>query len=117
MICHVTLNTANIEETVEFYSWLLDLPIDRRIKTPMGEIVFLGDNETKLELIEDSEAEIIDASGISIGFSVDDLDEKIIMLDNKKIKHTSIISPMPSVRFIFLFDPTGCKIQLFESKH
>jgi len=61
MLCHVTVRTARLQETVEFYQWLLGLPIARQFKTPAGEIVFLGRNETKLELIGDDEAGTINA--------------------------------------------------------
>lgn len=115
MIAHVTVRTAKLKETVNFYQWLLALPISSEINTPAGEIVFLGENETKFELIEDSKAEKINAAGITIGFTVDNLDEKIAMLDGNQIKHSPIISPGPNVRFVFFSDLNGCRIQLFET--
>ena len=116
MIAHVTVRTAKINESVDFYQWLLGLPISRKINTPTGEIVFLGENETKFELIEDNDAEKINTTGLTIGFTVDNLDEKIAMLDGKQIKHGPIISPGPNVRFMYFSDLNGCQIQLFEEK-
>ena len=116
MIAHVTVHTAKINESVNFYQWLLDLPISRKFNTPTGEIVFLGENETKFEFIEDNNAEKINAAGLSIGFTVDNLDEKIAMLDGKQIKHSPIISPGSNVRFVYFSDLNGCQIQLFEEK-
>jgi hypothetical protein len=50
MICHITVRTAKLYETVEFYNWLLELlSISRKIKMPISEIIFLGENETKFE--------------------------------------------------------------------
>lgn len=115
MIAHVTVHTAKLEETLEFYQWLLDLPIARRRETPKGEIVFLGAHETKFELIGDREAKPIDAKGMVIGFVVGDLDEKLGMLDSKGISYSEIVSPRPGVRFAFFRDLNGCEIQLYEN--
>jgi len=117
MIVHVTVHTSKLKETLEFYQWLLNLPISRKIKTPENEIIFLGENETKFELIEDNKAEKINAKGLSIGFSVYNLEEKIAMLDSKQITHTQILSPSPNTRFVFFNDLNGCEIQLFEEKN
>ena len=116
MIAHVTVHTAKLKETLEFYQWLLNLPVSMKIKTPGGEIVFLGENETKFELIEDSKAEKINAKCLTIGFAVDNLEEKLALLDERQIQHSDIISPAPNVRFAFFNDLNGCAIQLFEAK-
>jgi len=114
MIVHVTVRTAKLKETLDFYQWFLGLPISRKLNTPTGEIIFLGESETKFELIEDTSAEKINAKGLTIGFAVDDLDEKIAMLDGKEIPHSKILSPIPNVRFAFFNDLNGCEIQLYE---
>jgi catechol 2,3-dioxygenase-like lactoylglutathione lyase family enzyme len=117
MISHVTVRTARLRETVEFYQWLLALPIAKELQTPMGEIVFLGTHEAQLELIGDDKAEKISAKGLSFGVVVDNLEEKIALLDSKGITHGPIISPMPQVRFVFFTDLNGCEIQLCEGKN
>jgi len=116
MICHVTVHTPRLAETVEFYQWLLDLPISRRFPTPEGEIVFLGGNETKFELIGDAKAENVAAKGLTVGFAVESLDEKLAMLDGKGVAHSPVISPNPSARFAYFTDLNGMGIQLFEGK-
>ena len=116
MICHVTIHTAKLRETMEFYQWLLALPVARQSKTPAGEIVFLGANETKLELIRDENAGPVNAKGLTVGFAVNDLDEKLAMLDGRNIAHSDIMSPGPDVRFVFFTDLNGCGIQLVESR-
>ena len=113
MICHITVTTAKLQESVEFYRWLLDLPIARKITLPDKEIVFLGKGETKLELIADSHSEPICAKGITIGFKVDNLDKKIALLKSKNISHSQIIY-VPNARFVYFADLNGCNIQLFE---
>jgi predicted enzyme related to lactoylglutathione lyase len=116
MISNVTIKTAKFRETVEFYQWLLDVPIATQLQTPMGEIVFLGGNKATFEIIEDEKAEKINTSGLSLGVPVDDLDEKIAMLETKGIAHSSIMSPIPQTRFVFFTDLNGCEIQLCEGE-
>ena len=116
MICHVTLRTSKLKETVKFYDWLLELPVSRTLETPDGVIIFLGENETKFELIEDNNAGKIDAKGLTIGFTVDNLDGKLVMLDSRQIPHSQVISPSPNTRFAFFTDINGCGIQLLEQK-
>ena len=114
MICHVTISTAKLEQSVGFYQWLLDLPIASRIQRPDVEIVFMGENETKLEFIKDEKTAPINAEGLTIGFTVNSLTDKLAMLDSKNITHSEIISPSPGVRFAFFTDLNGCGIQLVE---
>ena len=114
MICHVTVRTAKLAETAEFYKWLLDIPVSRKINNPMAEIIFLGNDETKLELIRDDKAGKINAKGLTIGFATDDLEAKISMLNDRQIPHSEILSPMPGTRFVYFNDLNGCEIQLFE---
>jgi len=114
LLCHVTVRTAKLLETVAFYQWLLGLPVSSRLSMPDCEIVFLGKNETKLELIGDDKAGMVSADGLTVGFAVDDLDEKLAMLDSRSIPHSDILSPSPDVRFAFFNDLNGCGIQLLE---
>ncbi|NLI72725.1 MAG: hypothetical protein GX361_08365 [Bacteroidales bacterium] len=114
MILHITIHTNKAKESVDFYQWLLNLPIAQKLETPNGDIVFLGCNETKLEIISDTNAETIHAPSLSIGFAVDNLEEKIKMLENQNIACSAIISPSPDVKFAFFTDLNGCKIQLCE---
>ena len=115
MIAHVTVRTAKLKETVEFYQWLLDLPISRKLEIPSGEIIFLGEDETKFELIEDASAGHINAEGLTVGFAVENLDDKLAMLDGRKIPHSEVISPSPNTKFAFFNDLNGCEIQLIET--
>ncbi|MCL2884990.1 MAG: VOC family protein [Oscillospiraceae bacterium] len=116
MICHVTVHTARLGETVAFYQWLLGLSVANTLHTPAGKIVFLGEEETKFELIEDKQAEGVQAKGITVGFAVGDLDEKLALLDGKGIAHSPVISPSAGTRFAYFTDLNGCGIQLFERK-
>jgi len=116
MIAHVTIRTAKQVETVEFYQWLLGLPVSRTLDTPNGKIIFLGGGETALELIADDTAKPIDAEGLTIGFAIDDLDEKLALLDSRQIPHSNVIMPGgDGIRFAYFTDLNGCGIQLFET--
>jgi catechol 2,3-dioxygenase-like lactoylglutathione lyase family enzyme len=114
MICHVTVRTPRLDESVAFYEWLLDLSVASRRKYPDTEIVFLGGGETLYEFIADTSAATINAEGLSIGFTVADLNRKLEMLDGKGIPHTPVISPAPGINFAFFTDLNGVRIQLVE---
>jgi lactoylglutathione lyase len=118
MICHVTVTTDNMQETVDFYQWLLDLPIHRRFHMENGgEIVFFGkDEETKFEVIHRPDQKAKAAEGVTIGFEVDSLKEKMDLLDSRNIPHSPVVSPSPNAAFCFFTDLNGVSIQLFEEK-
>jgi predicted enzyme related to lactoylglutathione lyase len=116
MITHVTVKTTKLKETVTFYQWLLNVPISKTLTTPMGAMVFLGNSQAFFEIIEDTNAKRIEAVGLSIGIPVDNLDEKIAMLDDREIAHSAIIAPSPDTRFVFFTDLNGCEIQLCDMK-
>lgn len=118
MICHVTVTTNDMQKTIDFYQWLLDLPIDRRFPTGNGgEIVFFGEpDETKFEIIHQPGSEPKAAEGVTIGFSVDSLQEKMDLLDSRNIAHSPVISPNAHAAFCFFTDLNGVKIQLFQER-
>jgi lactoylglutathione lyase len=118
MICHVTVYTENMDATIDFYQWLLDLPIARRIQMGNGgEIVFFGNQEeTKFEVIHQPDVKPSACDGVTIGFAVDSLQTKVDMLDSRNIPHSPVISPGPHASFCFFTDLNGVKIQLFEEK-
>ncbi|MCL1912825.1 MAG: VOC family protein [Eubacteriaceae bacterium] len=110
MIAHVTIHTSKLNETFEFYNWLLGLTVSRKIERPNGDILFLGEDETKFELIQDDNALPINSKGVTIGFAVDNLDEKLAMLEERGIAHSDITGS----RFAFFTDLNGLEIQLYE---
>jgi lactoylglutathione lyase len=117
LICHVTVQTENIQESIDFYQWLLDLPVVSRHEIPGGELAFLGAAETKLEFICERNYKKQDKiEGITVGFKVDNLDKKIEMMKNRNIGVSAIIMPSSNVRFCFFTDLNGVSIQLFEEK-
>ncbi|MFT3952340.1 MAG: VOC family protein [Oscillospiraceae bacterium] len=114
MLLHITVRSAKTAETVAFYQWLLGLPVVETVKSPTGEIVFLGGGETKFEIIPDEKAQAVAAENLTIGFAVDSLDEKIALLKSREIPCTPVLSPAPGVKFVVFTDLNGCRIQLCE---
>lgn len=116
--CWSTLRVKNMEESLRFYEELVGLKIERKFNAGPGtEIVFLGDGETKIELIcNQNEKEVNVGKDISWGFEVKSLDEMI-----KKVKEKGIsiddgpIQPNPHTKFFFIKDPNGLKIQFVEN--
>ena len=50
--CWATITVNDLEESLSFYQDIVGLTVDRRFQAGPGmEIVFLGDGETKVELI------------------------------------------------------------------
>ena len=113
-----TINVKNMEESVRFYEEIAGLKIDRRFPIPNGEIVFIGEGETKVELICDgSDKWKSDKEGISMGFETDSLDS---MMDLVKSKGIEIVGgpfyPNPNFGYFFVKDPNGVNIQFGENK-
>lgn len=117
--CWVTLNVRNMEESLAFYRDVLGLAVRRRMNPMPGtEIAFLGVGETEVELIHNAKnPEPSHGRDISIGFEVPSLDEVIEGLRAKGVTRISgPFQPGPTVRFIYIDDPNGAKVQLVESR-
>lgn len=113
-----TITVKDMEESLKFYQEIVGLPLDRRFGTGPGtDICFLGDGETKLELICSERTESVNfGTDISLGFQVGSVDEKIAFLEKKGVKlHSGPFSPNPHTRFFFVLDPDGLKIQFVEN--
>lgn len=115
--CWCTLHVEDLEGSLKFYSEIIGLPVERRISTPETEIVFLGNGETKIELIRDRDNRILNRpDGISLGFKVLSLDDTVKTLHEKDIPIDSgPFQPNPHIRFLFVRDPNGLKIQFVEN--
>lgn len=117
--CWCTIMVKDMEESLKFYQEVVGLKVDRRFKAGPGvEIVFLGDGETKVELISDEKnKEVNFGPDISLGFEVDSVDEMINFVKEKGIAiHSGPVQPNPNTRFFFVLDPNGLKIQFVETK-
>lgn len=83
--CWSTLRVKDLDESIKFYSEVIGLKIQRKINQGDDiEICFLGEGETKIELIYDNEYNSeCTGEGISIGFEVDSLIEFIEFLKRR----------------------------------
>jgi len=115
---HATIMVKNMEESLKFYTEIVGLKVVNRFSTGTGEIAFLGEGETKVELVcSNQENEVSFGEHISLGFEVNSLDEAMKFVQEKGIKvHSGPIQPNPSTRFFFVLDPNGLKIQFIERK-
>ncbi|WP_017413804.1 VOC family protein [Clostridium tunisiense] len=116
--CWSTLKVKNMEESLKFYEEILNLKVNRRFNAGPGiEIAFLGDGETKIELICDKNNEDINVGkDISWGFQVDSVDKMISFLKEKGIAIADgPIQPNPHTKFFYVIDPNGLKIQFVEN--
>ncbi|MCK9547720.1 MAG: VOC family protein [Sphaerochaeta sp.] len=111
-----TIDVIDLDESVRFYEEIVGLSVSRRVTGGPSNIAFMGDGETKVELITHAGATPKGVgAGISIGFAVDDLDEKIAFLTEKGIAIAEgPFSPNPSVRFCYVHDPNGVRVQFVE---
>lgn len=115
--CWATLRVKNMEESLAFYQDIVGLKITRRFShAPGNEIAFLGEGETQVELICDEQKPDTDmGQDISLGFMVDSVDEMMEDLKKRGIGiHSGPFQPNPHVKFFYLQDPNGLKIQFVE---
>lgn len=116
--CWVTLMVKNMDISVKFYNEIVGLKLNRRFTVKPGyEISFMGDGETEIELIcDDSKEAISIGQDISLGFEVKSLDEIMAYVKEKGIAiHSGPIQPNPHVKFFYVLDPNGVKIQFVEN--
>ncbi|QHQ59434.1 VOC family protein [Anaerocolumna sedimenticola] len=113
-----TIQVNNMEESVKFYRDIVGLTLDRSFQAgPDTEITFLGEGETKLELIHNKNNSSVNiGADISLGFEVKSLEKMTTFLKENNISiHSGPFSPNPHIKFIYVLDPNGLKIQFAEN--
>lgn len=116
--CWCTVTVADLERSLAFYQDIVGLTVSRRFMAgPSKEIVFLGDGETKVELVYNAENEGVPmGEGISLGFEVDSVSEKIGFIQDKGLQvESGPFQPNPHIQFFYVKDPDGVKIQFVEN--
>jgi lactoylglutathione lyase len=116
--CWTTISVKNMEESLKFYKEIVGLGLDRKFNAGPGmEIAFLGDGETKVELMYNEKNKAVSiGQDISLGFEVNSLDEKLAALKEKGIDiKGGPFQPNPHIKFFYILDPNGLKIQFVEN--
>ncbi len=112
----VTLHVTDLAASVEFYENIVGLTVTRRFMSGLGkEIVFLGDGETQVELIDEQGQTYEATEQISLGVTVDDVDKKFEEIEKSTVKRlTDMLQPSPTARFFYVADPSGVRIQFAQ---
>ena len=116
-----TIYVKDLDESIAFYSDLLELKVIKRFPAGPGvEIAFMGngiDNETLVELLADSNNCTVNFSEfLSVGFAISSID---VMMDKVKSRNIPVHSgpiETPGSRFFSIKDPNGLIIQYFQQK-
>ena len=116
-----TIYVNNMDESVAFYTELVELKLQSRFPAgPGAEIAFLGngtDNETLVELMTDSRRGTANyGESISIGFDVASVAAMLDSIMSKGIPVFSGPVETPAYRFFGIQDPSGLHVQFFEKK-
>ena len=112
----VTLYMEELEPSLAFYRDLLGMQELRRIDTPGGAIVFLGQGgNVELELIAGKQYAGSRYTGFSIGFDVDDMEAAIAKLEEQGIKKVSGPANAGGTTILaFLEGPSGEQVELIQ---
>lgn len=116
--CWSTIKVKNMEESIRFYKEIVGLPLNKRFGAGPGvEIAFLGEGETQLELMSnEANKEVNIGQDISLGFEVNSLDEMMVLVKERGSNiHSGPFQPNPHVKFFYVMDPNGLKIQFVEN--
>jgi lactoylglutathione lyase len=116
--CWSTLVVKDLEESIKFYTEVVGLQLSRRFPAGPGvEIAFLGAGGTEIELMTSPQKKEINmGTDISLGFEVNSVDKKLEELKEKGVAiHSGPFSPNPHVKFFYVMDPNGLKIQFVEN--
>lgn len=111
-IRYATIIVNDMEESVKFYTEILDFTVDEGFDVPGGKITLLdGEGFAGMELIEHPSYDV----GIySIGMDVEDINEEIEKLEEKGAEIA--LRPMPTqVGYMArVIDPNGINIVLVQ---
>lgn len=111
-----TLNVQDMDRSLAFYRDIVGLPLQRRNPAgPSIELAFLGDGETKLELLCNRNPPAIHPSpDIAIGFEVPSLTAMQQLCQDRGIPVESGPFQHPHIQFFFVLDPDGWRVQFAE---
>ncbi|MDR3601144.1 MAG: VOC family protein [Desulfosporosinus sp.] len=116
--CWCTIMVNNMDDSLKFYQEIVGLSISRRFTAGAGvEISFLGEGETKIELVCNPNHKVAgNVEDISLGFEVESVDNMIKVINEKGLEVDSgPFQPNPHIKFFYVKDPNGVSIQFAEN--
>ncbi len=115
---HVTIHSAEYEKSLEFYKSVVGLAVRNTLRHGAEEISFLCDKgaETAVEIIRSAPEQAFSGSGLSVGFTCEDVAAKREVLAAQGFEPTPIAAPAPGVVFFFVKDPNGLTVQFIGEK-
>lgn len=116
--CWTTIQVKDLERSIAFYRDIIGLPVMRRFSAgQFGEIAFLGEGETQLELIERKNEQVEPGRAVTLGFAVDSLDRTLAFIADRGIEiESGPFQPNDHIRFFTVLDPNDVRIQFSESR-
>jgi len=115
--CWVTINAHDMEKSLAFYRDIVGLTLNREFSPSPGDrIAFLGSGDTEVELIHNEKSQASPFSqNISLGFKVDSLEATMEMLKRHGVPVAAgPFQPNPHVRFFYVLDPNGLRVQFVQ---
>lgn len=114
-----TITVRDMNASLDFYQNVVGLSLNTRVRSNEStELAFLGGGQTQIELIHHSKGEMQDmGKAISLGFAVDDLDVMMQKIKEQGLEiHDGPFAPNPHIRFFYVLDPNGLRIQFVERR-
>ena len=119
-LLHTMIRVKNADESIKFYTQLLDMTIDKRKRLDDCELIFLTDGNVQLELTYNDETPQNDydiGNGFGhLAFSVKSLDEFTKKLHDFGWQY--LYEPFDlngkGTKIAFIKDPDGYEIELIE---
>ena len=114
---HITIQTSKFDEEIDFYEKFVGLKIQRDMRPVGKELVFLGEKGevTLLEVIRNEDAPDVEYDCLSIGFEAHDIDATREKLEAAGMKPSPFITPTKGVKFFYVKDPAGMKVQFIKA--
>ncbi|MDL2246170.1 VOC family protein [Methanobrevibacter sp. OttesenSCG-928-K11] len=107
-----TMIIKDMEESVKFYTEVLDFEIDSEYDLPQAKITLIkGEGDSMIELIQDK---VNDIGLYSVGIDVEDIDNEVEKLKSKGVKFILEPTKISVGTMALLHDPNGINIVLVQ---
>ena len=116
-LVHITIHTSVFEEEIAFYETYVGLAIQRDMRSHGKDIVFLGSDpqSVMLEIIHEPDTKQITNENCSVGFKSPDVEVTRNAFLEAGLSPTPLISPNPGVKFFYVNDPAGVRVQFINA--